>query len=158
MGVRQSSDGGNRISLIRFCIPSNFATVRRVLLRVHGHVDGPSGDAFDHLVYGMPGSEWDEQTLNAGQAPGICRTVSAMTKVDLATRPVGHFSFVPGESARTAWLDVTSFAKEHPGATVTFVLIKEKKYTDDNFHPYTATFSTREDPQDDHRPALELWR
>ncbi len=158
MGVRQSSDGSNRISLIRFCVPSDIATARRVLLRVHGHVDGPSGDAFDHLVYGMPGSDWDEKTLSAGQAPGICRTVSAVAKVDLATRPVGHFSFVPGESARTAWLDVTRFAQEHPGATVTFVLIKEKKYTDDNFHPYTATFSTREDPQDDHRPALELWR
>jgi hypothetical protein len=71
---------------------------------------------------------------------------------------VGHLSFVPGESARTAWLDATSFAQEHPGDGVTFVLIKEKKYADDDFHAYTATFSTREDPQVERRPALELWR
>jgi hypothetical protein len=158
MGVRQSSEGSNRISLVRFRLPADIAAARRVLLRVHGRVDGPSGDAFDHLVYGMLGSDWDEPTLNAGHAPGICRTVSAMTKVDLATRPVGHLSFVPGESARSAWLDVTSFAQEHPNAMVTFVLIKEKKYADDDFHSYTATFSTREDPQDERRPALELWR
>jgi hypothetical protein len=158
MGVRQSSDGSNRISLIRFRLPSDIVAAKRVLLRVHGQVDGPAGDAFDHLVYGMYGGDWDEQTLNTGQAPGICRTVSAVAKVDFATRPVGHLSFVPGESARTAWLDVTSFAQEHPGASVTFLLIKEKKYVDDNFHSYTATFSTREDPQDEHRPALELWR
>jgi hypothetical protein len=158
MGVRQSSDGSNRISLIRFRVPSDIATVRRVLLRVHGHVDGPSGDAFDHLVYGMPGSDWDEKTLSAGQAPGICRTVSAVAKVDLATRPVGHLSFVPGEAACIAWLDVTSFVQEHPDAAVTFVLIKEKKYADDDFRAYTATFSTREDLQDERRPALELWR
>ena len=158
MGVRQSSEGSNRISLVRFRLPADIAAARRVLLRVHGRVDGPSGDAFDHLVYGMLGSDWDERTLNAGHAPGICRTVSAMTKVDLATRPVGHLSFVPGESARSAWLDVTSFAQEHPDAMVTFVLIKEKKYADDDFHSYTATFSTREDPQDERRPALELWR
>jgi hypothetical protein len=158
MGVRQSSDGNNRISLIRFRLPSDIAAAKRVLLRVHGHVDGPSGAAFDHLVYGMPDSGWDEQTLNAAHAPGICRTVSAVAKVDLTTRPVGHLSFVPGESARTAWLDVTSFAQEHPGDGVTFVLIKEKKYADDDFHSYTATFSTREDPQVERRPALELWR
>jgi hypothetical protein len=158
MGVRQSSDGNNRISLIRFRLPSDIATAKRVLLRVHGQVDGPSGDAFDHLVYGMPGNDWDEDTLKAGQAPSICRTVSAIAKVDLVTRPVGHLSFVPGESARTAWVDVTSFAQEHPGARVTFVLIKEKKYAEDDFHLYTATFSTREDPQDERRPALELWR
>ena len=158
MGVRQSSDGSNRISLIRFRLPSDIAAARRVLLRVHGHAEGPSSDAFDHLVYGTPGGDWDEHTLNVGQVSCLCRTVSAMAKVDLATRPVGHLSFVPGESARTAWLDVTDFAAEHPGATVTFVLIKEKKYADDNFHAYTATFSTRENPQDERRPALELWR
>ncbi len=158
MGVRQSSDGNNRISLIRFRLPSDLATAKRVLLRVHGQVEGPSGDAFDHLVYGMPGNDWDEHTLNAGQAPSICRTVSAIAKVDLITRPVGHLSFVPGESARTTRVDITSFAQEHPGSSVTFVLIKEKKYAEDDFHLYTARFSTREDPQDERRPALELWR
>ena len=81
-----------------------------------------------------------------------------MAKVDLDTRPVGHLSFVPGALARTAWLDVTSYANEHPGAMVTFVLIKEKKYPDDDFRAYTATFDTREATQDEHRPALELWR
>lgn len=158
MGVHQGSDGNNRISFIRFHLPEDIGTARRVLLRLHGQVDGPEGEAFDHLVYGSPATDWDEQTLNARQAPGICRTVSAMAKVDLETRPVGHLSFVPGARARTAWLDVTSYASEHPGATVTFVLIKEKKYPDDDFRAYTALFDTREATQDEHRPALELWR
>ena len=96
--------------------------------------------------------------MNARQAPGICRTVSAVAKVDLATRPVGHLSFVPGASARTVWLDVTDYAAEHPGAAVTFVLIKEKKYAEDDFHAYSATFSTREAADADLRPALEVWR
>jgi hypothetical protein len=38
------------------------------------------------------------------------------------------------------------------------VLIKEKKYPDDDFRAYTALFDTREATQDEHRPALELWR
>ena len=158
MGVHQGSDGNNRVSLIRFRLPADIGTARRVLLRLHGQVDGPDGEAFDHLVYGTAATDWDEQTLNARQAPGICRTVSAMAKVDLDTRPVGHLCFVPGAPARPAWLDVTGYAAEHPGATVTFVLIKEKKYPDDDFRPYTATFSTREAARHEHRPALELWR
>ncbi len=158
MGVHQGSDGNNRVSLIRFRLPADIGTARRVLLRLHGQVDGPDGEAFDHLVYGTAATDWDEQTLNARQAPGICRTVSAMAKVDLDTRPVGHLCFVPGAPARPAWLDVTGYAAEHPGATVTFVMIKEKKYPDDDFRPYTATFSTREAARDEHRPALELWR
>jgi hypothetical protein len=158
MGVHQGSDGNNRVSLIRFRLPADIGTARRVLLRLHGQVDGPDGEAFDHLVYGTAATDWDEQTLNARQAPGICRTVSAMAKVDLDTRPVGPLCFVPGAPARSAWLDVTGYAAEHPGATVTFVLIKEKKYPDDDFRPYTATFSTREAARDEHRPALELWR
>ena len=158
MGVHQGSDGNNRVSLIRFRLPADIGTARRVLLRLHGQVDGPDGEAFDHLVYGTAATDWDEQTLNATQAPGICRTVSAVAKVDLDTRPVGHLCFVPGAPARSAWLDVTGYAVEHPGATVTFVLIKEKKYPDDDFRSYTATFATREAAQDEHRPALELWR
>ena len=158
MGVRQGSDGNNRVSFIRFRLPADIGTAQRVLLRVHGKAEGPAGDAFDHLVYGLPDVGWDERTLNARQAPGICRTVSAVAKVDLATRPVGHLSFVPGASARTVWLDVTDYAAEHPGAAVTFVLIKEKKYAEDDFHAYSATFSTREAADADLRPALEVWR
>lgn len=68
------------------------------------------------------------------------------------------FSEPRDDTARTAWLDVTGYAVEHPGETVTFVLIKEKKYPDDDFRHHTATFATREATQDAHRPALELWR
>ncbi len=158
MGVRQGSDGNNRISFIRFRLPADIGTAKRVLLRVHGLAQGPAGEAFDHLVYGTPTADWDERTLNARQAPAVCRTVSALARVDLATRPVGHLSFMPGAPARTAWLDVTSYAAEHPGAAVTFVLIKEKKYPEDDFRACTASFATREDVQQDRRPALEVWR
>ncbi len=158
MGVRQGSDGSNRISFIRFRLPADIAAARRVLLRVHGRAEGPAGEAFDHLVYGTPVADWDEQALNARQAPAVCRTVSALARVGLDTRPVGHLSFVPGAPERTAWLDVTAYVTEHPGAAVTFVLIKEKKYPDDDFRAYSARFVTREAAQKDHRPALEVWR
>lgn len=158
MGVRQSSDGVNQVSFVRFRLPADIGSASRVLLHLHGRVDGPEGESFDHLVYGTPSDDWDERTLNAKQAPGVCRTVSAMAKVNLDTRPVGHLCFVPGAPERTAWLDVTDYAAEHPGTTVTFVLIKEKKYPDDDFSAYTATFATRNAVQAEHRPALELWR
>jgi hypothetical protein len=158
MGVRQGSDGNNRISFIRFRLPADIATARRVLLRIHGRAEGPAGEAFDHLVYGTPAADWDEQTLNAHQTPALCHTVSAMARVDLDSRPVGHLSFMPGAPERTAWLDVTTYAAEHPGAAVTFVLIKEKKYPDDDFRAYSASFATREEAQKNHRPALEVWR
>jgi len=158
MGVHQGSDNNNRIAFIRFRLPADIATAKRVLLRVHGRAEGPAGEAFDHLVYGTPAANWDEQTLNARQAPAVCRTVSAMAKVDLATRPVGHLSFIPGAPERTAWLDVTPYAAEHPGAAVTFVLIKEKKYPEDDFRAFSASFATREAAQMTDRPALEVWR
>jgi hypothetical protein len=158
MGVRQGSDGNNRIAFIRFRLPADSATAQRVLLRVHGQALGPAGEAFDLLVYGSPAADWDERTLSARQAPAVCRTVSAMAKVDLTTRPVGHLSFVPGATKRDAWIDVTSYVSEHPGAAVTFILIKEKKYPDDDFQACTAEFATREAPQEGHRPVLELWR
>jgi hypothetical protein len=158
MGVRQGSDGNNRISFIRFRLPADSGTAKRLLLRVHGLAQGPAGEAFDHLVYGTPTADWDERTLNARQAPAVSRTVSALARVDLATRPVGHLSFMPGAPARTAWLDVTGYAAEHPGAAVTFVLIKEKKYPEDDFRACTASFATREDAQQERRPALEVWR
>ena len=158
MGVRQGSDGNNRISFIRFRLPADLATVRRVLLRIRGRAEGPAGEAFDHLVYGTPAADWDEQTLNARQAPAVCRTVSAVSKVDLDTRPVGHLSFMPGAAARTAWLDVTDYVTGYPGAAVTFVLIKEKKYPDDDFRACSTSFATREEAQESHRPALEVWR
>lgn len=158
MDVRKGSDGNNRITFIRFRLPADIATVRRVLLRVHGRAEGPAGEAFDHLVYGTPVADWDEQTLNARQAPAVCRTVSAMARVDLDARPVGHLSFMPDAPERTAWLDVTDYVAGHPGAAVTFVLIKEKKYPDDDFRAYSASFATREDAQESNRPALEVWR
>jgi hypothetical protein len=157
MGVRQGVDGNNRISFIRFRVPEDIASAKRVLLRLRGRAEGPAGRAFDHLVYGTP-ANWEERLLNASQAPGICRTVSAMAKVDLLSRPVGHVSFVAGAPERTVWLDVTDYVAEHPGAAVTFVLIKEKKYPEDDFSAYSSSFATREEPQNDHRPALELWR
>ena len=158
MGVRQSSDGNNRIAFIRFRLPADSAKAQRVLLRVHGQAQGPAGAAFDLLVYGSTAADWDERTLSARQAPAVCRTVSAMAKVDLTTRPVGHLSFVPGATKRDAWIDVTSYLSEHPGTAVTFILIKEKKYPDDDFRAFTAEFATRVAPQEDHRPVLELWR
>jgi hypothetical protein len=158
MGVRQASDGNNRISLIRFRLPADIATASRVLLRVHGRAEGPAGVAFDHLVYGTVDSAWNELTLTSSQAPGICRTVSAMAKVDLQSRPIGHLSFQPGEPERDIWLDVTDYVAEHPGVAVTFVLIKEKKYPDDDFHQSLAEFCTREHPIHDRRPTLEIWR
>jgi hypothetical protein len=158
MGVRQGSDGNNRISFIRFRLPADIATARRALLRIHGRAEGPAGEAFDHLVYGTPAADWDEQKLSARQAPAVCRTVSAMARVDLDSRPVGHLSFMPGAPERTAWLDVTAYVAGHPGAAVTFVLIKEKKYPDDDFRAYSTSFATREEAQKNHRPALEVWR
>jgi len=158
MGVRQGSDGNNRIAFIRFRLPADSATAQRVLLRVHGQAQGPAGEALDLLVYGSPAADWDERTLSARKAPAVCRTVSAMAKVDLTTRPVGHLSFVPGATERHAWIDVTSYLSEHPGTAVTFILIKEKKYPEDDFRAYTATVATREQAQEDRKPALELWR
>lgn len=158
MGVRQGSDGSNRISFIRFGLPADIASARRVLLRIHGRAEGPVGEAFDHLVYGTPAAKWDELALNARRAPVVCRTVSAMDKVDLDTRPVGHLSFIQGAPERNAWLDVTEYVAGYPGAAVTFVLIKEKKYADDDFRTCSASFATREEPRESQRPALEVWR
>ena len=158
MGVRQGADGNNHISFIRFRLPADLATARRVLLRIHGRAEGPPGEAFDHLVYGTPAADWDEHALNARLAPVVCRTVSAVAKVDLDTRPVGHLSFMPGAPARTAWLDITEYVSGHAGAAVTFVLIKEKKYPEDDFRAYATHFATREEKQESHRPALEVWR
>lgn len=155
MGVAQgAAQGANRISFLRFPPVAGAGTnLSRAFLRVHGSAQG--ANRFSCLVYGHAESQWDETRLCAANAPAVCRTVSAVARVDLHTRPVAHLSF--GQEPTERVVDVTEYVKEFPGKAITFVLIKERRLPDEDFAGQSAEVATKENPDATRRPALELW-
>jgi hypothetical protein len=114
-----------------------------------------SNAPFTCLVYGSTESSWFENSVCAANAPGIQRTVSAVSQVNLATRPVGHLCLHP--EAGDNVLDVTAYLADNPGKAPTFLLIREKRREGDEGSADRAELSTKEDPDASNHPYLEYW-
>lgn len=157
--ARAEKGGGNHISFLRFpAIPEGSPRPSWVFLRLHGRAFGPNLTAtspFTCLVYGSTPDTWSEEGLCADNAPGIERSVSAVSKVDLATRPVGHLSL--DEEEREQVLDVTAYLSDNHGKAPTFIVIREKRQEGDSGSPDRAELSTKEDSNEGRRPYLEYW-
>ncbi len=150
--VRRCSKSDNsHISFIRFKIDDTPGKdVHRALLRVHGRrrSDYDFDDSFVFRIYGMVEDDWQELETNANNAPGICKTVSAVRRgvTTIEAPPVGHMSFTnkPGFSE----IDVTNFVKEHKGQELTFLLIRELKLPGENTDFDWAELDSREGRKD----------
>lgn len=144
---RHTQSDNNHISFIKFKIddiPKD--DIHKVLLRMHGRrlSEYDFDDSFVFRVYGMVEDDWKELEMNANNAPGICKTVSALRRgiTSIEAPPVGHMSFTnnPGFSE----IDVTHFVKEHKDQELTFLLIRELKLPDENTDFDWAELDSRE--------------
>ena len=158
MSIQQGTHGGtNHISFIKFNLSGHEVQhVTRAFLQLHGNLTRGVDEPFTILVYGLDKSHWTESTITAENAPGVCRTVSAVKQINFNSRPVAHMTFT--KAATTCAVDVTDYLKEHPDQEVTFALIKEKKTPQDNYGAFTVTLNTKECPKADQQPSLELYR
>ena len=102
----------------------------RPLLRLHGKrvTDYAFDDGTTFRVYGLSDDAWQELQLTVDNAPGVCRTVSAVKQgaITLSSPPVGHMSFTNGGGFSE--IDVTTFVREHADNVLTFLLIRELKW------------------------------
>ncbi|MES2980849.1 MAG: DNRLRE domain-containing protein [Verrucomicrobiota bacterium] len=144
---RHSKTDNNHVSFIKFRIddlPKD--GIHKALLRVHGKrlSEYDFDDSFVFRVYGMVEDDWKELEMSAENAPGICKTVSAVRRgvTTIEAPPVGHMSFTnkPGFSE----IDVTHFVKDHKGRELTFLLIRELKLPDENTDLDWAELDSRE--------------
>lgn len=157
--ARGPKNGSNHIAFLRFPAPPKGSPPPSwVFLRLHGRATGlETGNRapFTCLVYGSTETSWSEHDLHAGNAPGIERTVSAVSTVDLANRPVGHLCLNREEGDQI--LDVTAYLADNPGKDPAFIVIREKRSEVDAGSPDRGELSTKEDPNESRRPYLEYW-
>lgn len=144
---RHSQPDNNHVSFIKFRIddiPKD--GIHKALLRVHGKrlSEYDFDDSFVFRVYGMIEDDWKELEMSAENAPGICKTVSAVRRgvSSIEAPPVGHMSFA--NKAGFSEIDVTHFVKDHKGRELTFLLIRELKLPDENTDFDGAELDSRE--------------
>lgn len=120
----------NQVTYLRFDLSKQqLQQAGRILLKVNGRTD--KGDQPYRLhVYGIPSVQWNASQLNWRNAP-------LLDSKEAQVKEVGRKTFVAGELAfdteqRDHWLDVTHMVKNHPGAAITFVLVRETRQMGDD--------------------------
>ena len=133
--------------------------VQRAVLELHGQSN--SAHAYDGgfllRVYAVQEAEWDESSISAENAPNVCRTVSALNKIDLHNCPVGHVT-CSGTPSKLM-VDLTGLVREARKKNrdeVDLVLIKEVHWPGENTDHISAAISSREAGQE-LSPKLYVW-
>jgi hypothetical protein len=156
---RDTKSGSNKISFLKFKLPVGTAEVQRAVLELHGQ--SHSAHAYDggllFRVYAVQEAEWDESGITAANAPSVCRTVSALKKIDLHHHPVGHVTcFAAPAKLRVDVTQLVREARKNSREEVDLVLIKEVHWPGENTDHISAVISSREAGQQE-APKLYLW-
>ena len=156
---RNAQSGANKISFLKFKLPEGAMDVQRAVLELHGQSN--SAHAYDGgfllRVYAVQEAEWDESSISAENAPNVCRTVSALNKIDLHNCPVGHVT-CSGTPSKLM-VDLTGLVREARKKNrdeVDLVLIKEVHWPGENTDHISAAISSREAGQE-LSPKLYVW-
>lgn len=156
---RNAQSGANKISFLKFKLPQGAVDVQRAVLELHGQSN--SAHAYDGgvltRIYAVEKAEWDENQITAENAPNVCKTVSALEKIDMNNYPVGHVTCFHAPSQMM--VDITQFVKEarkNNRDEVDLVLIKEVHWLGENTDHISAAISSREAGQE-LSPKLYVW-
>lgn len=156
---RNTQSGANKISFLKFKLPEGSLDVQRAVLELHGQSNSAHAcdGGFLLRVYAVQEAEWDESGISADNAPNVCKTVSALNKVDLENRPVGHVT-CSGTPSKLM-VDLTGLVREarkNSKDEVDLVLIKEVHWPGENTDHISAAISSREAGQE-LSPKLYVW-
>jgi hypothetical protein len=156
MRVKKDSGSANndRVSYLKFNTAGiNLSQVKRAILRVNGRNPIDGVDMSVH-AYGISNDSWNESTITWNNAPNLDPSSPKITGVGSTAFPVGHLSF--DSVSQIVRMDVTDYVKNHPDSTLSFALIRESRYANDNSDDGRhAIIDTREAASG--RPYLELW-
>jgi hypothetical protein len=148
-----SKPENNAVSFIRFDLSGHkLAAAKRVLLKVNGY-NATDDSVFRFHVYGMPASNWNQQTLTWSNSPQLD------TKEALITQ-VGQRAYVAGELAmnhhqQNHYLDVTRLVKDHAGRSITFALVRETRQMGDDADKGKKVIINSAESQ--YKPELQIW-
>jgi hypothetical protein len=156
---RHPKTGSNEISFLKFKLPKGAMDVQRAVLELHGQ--SRSAHAYDGgfltRVYAVEKAEWGENQITAQNAPNVCKTVSALEKIDINNYPVGHVTCF--HSPSQMMVDLTQSvqeARKNNRDEVDLVLIREIHWPNENTEDISAILSSREAGQE-QSPKLHLW-
>ena len=156
---RHPKTGSNEMSFLKFKLPEGTPDIHRAVLELHGQSRSahPYDGGFLTRVYAVEKAEWDENQITAQNAPNVCKTVSAMKKIDINNYPVGHVTCFNAPSQMM--LDITQAvqeARKNNNGEVDLVLIREIYWPNENTEDVSAVLSSREAGQE-QSPKLHLW-
>ncbi|RMD79999.1 MAG: DNRLRE domain-containing protein [Lentisphaerae bacterium] len=160
LGVRRHSNPSlNEISFIRFKLPRMKAQVRHASLQLFGYsINSHAYDGgFLFRIYTLAENNWHEDSITGMNAPNLYRTVSSAVNVDLQHYPVGHLTCF--REPRVLAVDVTRVIREaiqRSQTEVSFMLIREMHWKDENTDSMYARIASRETDDPDHIPSLRI--
>ncbi len=156
---RHPKTGSNEISFLKFKLPKGAPEIDRAVLELHGQ--SRSAHAYDGgfltRVYAVEKAEWDENQITAQNAPNVCKTVSALEKIDINNYPAGHVTCF--HSPSQMMVDLTQSvqeARKNNRDELDLVLIREIHWPNENTEDVSAILSSREAGQE-QSPQLHLW-
>lgn len=150
----QRKSGANEVTYLGFD-PVGEGDLVRATLQVYAHV--PTGaNVCTFGVFALPDGRWGENGLTWNSASYLSASDSLLERAGNDLLPAGQMTVT--ETFTYARLDVTDIVAAHPDVPLTFVLIKQPRFDDDNDQDdRRVTLIPRQYDQRHARPRLRIW-
>jgi autotransporter-associated beta strand protein len=155
--ARSATTTADQATYLKFNLGANDKSkVSRAVLSLTGANAVDSTLATLH-VYGILNDSWNELTINWSNAPDLAGASDAkLANVGTDVFPVGQLTW---NNAASEWgIDVTDFVRKHPNADLSFVVIREQRFTNDGAGEIARIdLNTREAASGSPKLALSLY-
>lgn len=126
---------GRKAALIKFTLPSNISTVKRVLLSLNAASSASSSAAIYAQVYGVKYDNWSESSRWQDVSNVLSQNVAAGNQItnNVIANP-GTINFIQGQlltdstASSEKWLDVTDLVKSQSDGAVSFLIAQVHRW------------------------------